>query len=186
MHSHRYANRWRRLAADGADLHGEARLIDAMAQRKSRILDAGCGTGRVGGYLAERGHTVVGVDVDPALVDYARQDFPGSTWLAGDLALLDLPAEGIDEPFDLVVAAGNVMAFLAASTRRQVLERIRAHVIASGRFVSGFGAGRGYDFGDFATDAASAGLTLTAAYSSWNLRPFTADSKFLVAVLDPV
>ena len=74
-HSHRYAARWRRLAAEGHDLDGEARMLDAMTGRGSRILDAGCGTGRVGGHLATRGHTVVGVDVDPALIDYAEADF---------------------------------------------------------------------------------------------------------------
>ncbi len=52
-------------------------MIDAMAARGSRVLDAGCGTGRVGGRLAELGHTVVGADVDPALIDYAKADFPG-------------------------------------------------------------------------------------------------------------
>ena len=53
------------MRRDGADLHGEARLIDAMLPRGARILDAGAGPGRVGGELSRRGHTVVGVDVDP-------------------------------------------------------------------------------------------------------------------------
>ena len=44
---------------------------------------------------------MVGVDVDPALIDYAKADFTGSTWLVSDLALLDLPSAGIVEPFDL-------------------------------------------------------------------------------------
>jgi hypothetical protein len=35
------------MARDGADLAGEARLIDAMVARGSGILDAGCGSGRV-------------------------------------------------------------------------------------------------------------------------------------------
>ncbi|GAA0199312.1 hypothetical protein [Glutamicibacter creatinolyticus] len=48
-HAHNYAQRWRRLAAEGSDIYGEARMIDAMAERGSRILDAGCGTGRIGG-----------------------------------------------------------------------------------------------------------------------------------------
>ncbi len=50
-HSHRYAQRWVRMAAEGADLDGEARMLDAMCARRSRILDAGCGTGRVGDFL---------------------------------------------------------------------------------------------------------------------------------------
>ena len=57
-HSEMYAQRWRNFVAEGKDIDGEARLIDAMSPRAARILDAGCGTGRVGGYLAARGHTV--------------------------------------------------------------------------------------------------------------------------------
>jgi SAM-dependent methyltransferase len=157
-HSHRYAARWRRLAAEGHDLNGEARMLDAMAARGSRILDAGCGTGRVGGRLAQLGHTVVGADVDPALIDYAKEDFPEADWYVSDPALLDLPAAGVVEPFDLVFAAGNVMGFLAPSTRVEVLNRLNAHLAPEGRLVVGFGAGRGYEFDDFFADLTTAGL----------------------------
>jgi SAM-dependent methyltransferase len=184
-HSHRYAARWRRLAAEGQDLDGEARMLDAMAGRGARILDAGCGTGRVGGHLATLGHTVVGVDVDPALVDYAKTDFPDATWLVGDLALLDLPAGGIAEPFDIVFAAGNVLGFLAPSTRVPVLENIREHLAEGGRAVLAYGAGRGYPFEDFFDDLAAAGLTLDLALSTWELHPFTETSDFLVAIARP-
>lgn len=181
-HSHRYAARWRRLAAEGNDLNGEARMLDAMAARGSRVLDAGCGTGRVGGRLAALGHTVVGVDVDPALIEYALADFPESQWFVGDLALLDLPAEGVAEPFDLVFAAGNVVGFLAPSTRVQVLENLRRHLTDAGRLVVAYGAGRGYSFDDFFADLTAAGLRLDLALSTWELHPFTAESGFLVAV----
>ena len=63
-HSRWYVQRFRQMAAQGADLAGEARLVDAMVTRGSRVLDAGCGPGRVGAELAARGHTVVGVDVE--------------------------------------------------------------------------------------------------------------------------
>jgi SAM-dependent methyltransferase len=182
QHSHRYAARWRRLAAEGHDLHGEARMLDAMAARGSRILDAGCGTGRVGGHLATRGHTVVGVDVDPALVEYAKADFPDATWLVGDLALLDLPGSGISEPFDLIFAAGNVLGFLAPSTRVPTLENLRNHLAENGRVVLSYGAGRGYPFEEFFADLTTAGLTLDLALATWVLRPFTEQSDFLVAI----
>ena len=57
-HSAWYVERFRAMAREGRDLDGEARLVDAMLPRGSRVLDAGCGPGRVGGYLHRAGHTV--------------------------------------------------------------------------------------------------------------------------------
>lgn len=48
-HSHWYIERFRAMARAGDDLAGEARFVDAMAPRGARILDAGCGPGRLGG-----------------------------------------------------------------------------------------------------------------------------------------
>lgn len=184
-HSQWYIDRFRAMERAGKDLVGEARFIDAMAARGARILDAGCGPGRVGGYLAAAGHDVVGVDVDPALIAAAEQDHPGPRWLVGDLAELDLPARGITEPFDLIVSAGNVMTFLAPSTRTQVLSRLRAHLGTGGRAVIGFGAGREYEHTEFLDDAAHAGLVPDLLLSTWDVRPFTEGSDFLVAILRP-
>ena len=185
-HSQRYIQRFRGLAAEGFDLGGEARLVDAMAGRGSRILDAGCGPGRVGAILFDRGHDVVGVDGDPELIAAAEEDHPGPAWLVGDLAELDLTASGISEPFDVIVCAGNVMAFLAASTRRDVLERRRMHLSDDGRLVTGFGAGRGYEFDSFFEDAEAAELRIDLRASSWDLRSLREDSDFLVAVLSRI
>ncbi|KNX35967.1 class I SAM-dependent methyltransferase [Luteipulveratus halotolerans] len=182
-HSSWYVERFRSLAREGADLDGEARLVDAMAERGARILDAGCGPGRVGGALHRAGHAVVGVDVDPTLIEAAEHDHPGPTWLVQDLAELDLPATGVTEPFDLVVSAGNVMTFLAPTTRARVLERLAAHLVPGGRAAIGFGAERGYLFEDFLADAERAGLVSDTLLGTWDLRPFSPDSDFLVAIL---
>ncbi len=52
-HSSWYVKRFRSMVAAGDDLAGEARFVDAMVARGARILDAGCGPGRVG--AASRG-----------------------------------------------------------------------------------------------------------------------------------
>ncbi|WP_430782894.1 class I SAM-dependent methyltransferase [Actinoplanes sp. G11-F43] len=177
-HSQWYIERFRTMAARGDDLGGEARMIDAMVPRNARILDAGCGTGRVGGHLAAAGHRVTGVDLDAELIAEARSQHPGSHWQVGDLSTINLP-----DRFDAIVCAGNVMAFAGPSQRADILRRFAEHLTGGGRAVVGFGAGRGYEFDDFIADAEKGGLFPDMLLSTWDLRPFTPSADFLVAVL---
>ncbi len=182
QHAHNYAERFRQMEANGADLLGEARFVDAMVQRNARILDAGCGPGRHAGYLAERGHDVVGVDLDPTLIAIAQAEHPGPTYFAQDLTLLDLAGHGVEAGFDAILCAGNVIAFPAPSSRRRILANLAAALAPDGRAVFGFGQGRGYEFADFLDDAAASGLVLELGLSTWDLKPFADGSNFLVAI----
>ena len=87
------------------------------------------------------------------------------------------------EGFDAIVAAGNVMTFLAPSTRRNVLDNLGAHLRAEGRIVIGFGSGRDYEYEEFFADVDAVGLRPEITLSTWDLRPFAPDADFLVAVL---
>jgi 2-polyprenyl-3-methyl-5-hydroxy-6-metoxy-1,4-benzoquinol methylase len=181
-HSQWYIERFRKMAAEGADLAGEARLLDALLAPRARVLDAGCGSGRVGAELAARGHRVVGVDADPALIDAAGADHPGPHWIVADLAVLDLAELGEPEPFDAAVLAGNVLAFVAAGSEPDVLSRIAAHVRPDGIVVAGFGLERGYPLEDFDDHCAQAGLRLEHRFATWDLRPWTSDAEFAVTI----
>lgn len=182
-HSQWYIERVRRMAAEGADLAGEARLLDAMLTRRCRVLDAGCGPGRVGAELASRGHDVVGVDADRKLIEAAQADHPGPVWLVADLTDLDLVAAGEPEPFDAAIVAGNVMPFLAPGTEQAVLSRLAAHLREDAFMVVGFGLDRGYCLSDFDAHAAGAGLHLEHRFATWDLRPWRDDAPFAVTVL---
>lgn len=181
-HSQLYIERFRTMAAEGGDLGGEARLIDAMVPPLSRILDAGCGPGRVGAVLYARGHEVVGVDVDPELIAAAKADHVGPTWLISDLCELDLSTQGQAEPFDAAVMAGNVLAFVARGTEQQVLRRIAQHLKPDGFAVVGFHTDR-YEIADFDKHLAGAGFTLEHRFATWDLRPWRPDADFAVSVL---
>jgi SAM-dependent methyltransferase len=182
-HSQWYISRFRTMDAEGVDLGGEARLLDAMAPRGARILDAGCGPGRVGARLHERGHRVVGVDADPELIAAAREDHPGVQWVVADLAVLDLSAIGIGEPFDAAVLAGNVLAFVAVGTEADVLRRIAAHLVPGGFLVIGLGTDRGYELERLDADATTAGFVIEHRFATWDLKPWHDAAAFAVSVL---
>lgn len=180
-----YVQRFRKMAADGTDLAGEARLVDAMLPRGARVLDAGCGPGRVGAALAARGHTVVGADADPVLIEAARADHPRARWLVADLSALDLPAHGEAEPFDAAVLAGNVMVYLAPGTEPLVLERIARHLRPAGFIVAGFATDREYRLAAFDADIETAGLRTEHRFATWDLGAWTPGAEFAVTVLRP-
>ena len=69
-------------------------LLDPLPP--SLVLDAACGTGRYSGYLAERGHRVVGVDRSPAMLAKARAKLPESEFREGDLEALPLESGSVD------------------------------------------------------------------------------------------
>ncbi|MEM7657764.1 MAG: class I SAM-dependent methyltransferase [Bacteroidota bacterium] len=65
------------------------------------VLDLGCGGGvPVTKYFFDKGLTVSGVDISPAMIDIARKEIPEGTFQVGDMANLDFPAES----FDLIVS----------------------------------------------------------------------------------
>lgn len=177
-HSEWYVQRFRTAAEEGTDITGEARLLDAIVPPRSRILDAGCGPGRLGAELHARGHTVVGVDVDPVLIAAAEEDHPGPTWLVADLADLELD----EEPFDAALIAGNVMVFVAPGTEADVLARVAAHVKPDGVVVAGFDLDLHYSLEAFDADLVAAGLRVEQRFATWDLRPLADDPDYAVTI----
>lgn len=175
----RYAARMERIAATGVDMHGEARFCAGLVAPAARVLDAGCGTGRVAARLAELGHRCVGVDVDESMLAVARATAE-VRWVRADLADLDLPAAGEPEPFDLVVAAGNVIPLVTPGCAAQVLARLAVHLAPDGVLVTGFGLDPGHlppgaaliPLADLDSWAASAGLGLADRYATWDSEPY--------------
>jgi 2-polyprenyl-3-methyl-5-hydroxy-6-metoxy-1,4-benzoquinol methylase len=172
-----YDERFERLAASGADVHGEAALV-ADLTRGARILDAGCGTGRVAIELAARGFHVAGLDLDPAMLASARSKAPELTWIEGDLATTCL-----DERFDVVVLAGNVLIFVAPGTEAEVVARCAEHLADGGLLVAGFQVQPG-GFDPVALDAAAgaAGLELVDRWSTWDRAPWSPTAGYQVSV----
>ena len=171
-----YDARWRAMAAQGAAVHGEVDCVMQFAP--TTVLDAGCGTGRVAIELANRGVNAVGVDLDPGMLDVARAKAPEVKWILADLVGLDL-----GQQFDIVVAAGNVMIFLAPGTEAEVVNDLTKHVVDGGRLVSGFQLGPDrLALTEYDLACAHAGLTLEHRWATWDGEPLNDHPTYAVSV----
>ncbi len=168
-----YDARWERLAAAGVGVHGEADLIESLllGAGGKTVLDAGCGTGRVAIELAARGLSVVGLDADSSMLRAARNKAPQLRWIECDL--VDADAH-LDETFDLVALAGNVMIFVDRGTEAAVIAQVAARVKAGGLVVAGFQLNTGRLTTDRYDElAAAAGLQLVDRWATWDRKPFS-------------
>lgn len=172
-----YDERWARLAASGTAIHGEVDLVAEVAPGP-RILDAGCGTGRVAVELGRRGFAVTGVDLDEPMLAEARRKAPELPWIEADLVSLALA-----ERFHAVVLAGNVLVFVDPGTEATVVARCAEHLEAGGLLIAGFQVHRdGYRPADLDDHAATAGLDLVDRWSTWDRQPFHPGGDYQVSV----
>ena len=181
-----YQRRFDDLAASGVDIHGEAAFVESLLPAPARVLDAGCGTGRVAIQLSALGYHCVGVDSDPAMISVAEQRDPGTSWVRQDISRLQLRSQS----FDVAVLAGNVIPLLAPGTLLSAVERVAAHLHPGALVVAGFGLDAAHlppgcpvtplDDYDRACDVA--GLSFLRRYSTWDRQPWQADSGYAVSV----
>ncbi|WP_232016791.1 class I SAM-dependent methyltransferase [Gordonia insulae] len=170
-----YDERWTAMAAAGQNVHGEADLVETLLAGLDgdSVLDAGCGTGRVAIELDRRGHRVVGVDADPAMLAAARRNAPHLSWVRADLADLADLAPHLSEVFDLAVLAGNVMIFVHPGTELAVLAQVTRRVRPNGLVVAGFQLTTDrISLDDYDAHAVHLGLEPVARWSTWDGRPY--------------
>jgi SAM-dependent methyltransferase len=174
-----YAAHFAELAAAGNDVHGEATLCASLVPVGARVLDAGCGTGRVAIRLAELGYECVGADNDASMLDEARSASSAVAWLQCDLADLDERA-GV---FGLVVAAGNVIPLLAPGSEPTVIGRLADRLAPGALLIAGFGLDPAHlplddaPFGLTEYDAwcSAVGLQLVQRLGTWSGEAYTDD-----------
>jgi ubiquinone/menaquinone biosynthesis C-methylase UbiE len=107
-----------------AILHSFARF--AGLPPNARVLDVGCGPGSLARYLARDGHSVIGIDADPLMVDraqYLATEVSGVTFEVGDVRSLRFP----DGAFDAALAT-NVLFLLPdpLAGLREMVRTVRA------------------------------------------------------------
>jgi SAM-dependent methyltransferase len=111
----------------------EVQIFVRYRERLSgRVLDIGCGAGRVLAYLVMLGADTHGIDLAPGMVEYCRRTVPEASVSVGDAAAL---ADSVTGQFDVVVAPDNLIDVFDHRERRRVLEGIREVVAPDGLFI---------------------------------------------------
>jgi SAM-dependent methyltransferase len=171
-----YERTYELRAAAGEDVHGEANFVTRFSPLS--LLDAGCGTGRVGRELFRRGVDVVGVDVDAEMLSTARDRCPSASWIEGDISAIRL-----GRTFDVVLMAGNVINFAMPESRQQVVENLVRHLGPGGLLINGHSIRPdGCAPAAFAAWAEAAGLELVEHWSTWEQAAFVDGSDYSLTV----
>ena len=180
-----YASKMRGLALSGTDLEVDARFVDMLAHRGSRILDIGCGIGSAVNALRQRGHDASGIDPTSAVLDVAADLFNGSWYRALSVEQMSsaiLLGEGLPGHYEVVLMSGNVPSFLSNDGLQAAFREVSRLLVAGGLFVVGTTTNVRGGPSDQNEAAALATLSLVNRFSDWHLGPFTADSSWSVGV----
>ena len=125
----RYQAKHHYVTAAGAD------LVEILApQAGERVLDLGCGTGQLSAQIAAAGAEVVGIDSSAKMIEAAREQFPGLSFVVGDARDFSFA-----EPFDAVFSNA---ALHWVKPPEAALACIAACLGQGGRFVAELGGAR--------------------------------------------
>jgi SAM-dependent methyltransferase len=83
-------------------------LRQRIGRAGGRILDIGCGTGHYCGRLAADGYAATGIDLDPKMIQVARDRYPGATFQQLDMRDIGR----LSETFAAAFCIGNTLAHL--------------------------------------------------------------------------
>lgn len=125
---------------ENADFEPDGPFFLALAQQLAgRVLELGCGTGRITIPLAQAGIPITGLDLMPPMLARAKEKAAGLPiewaieWVHGDVRTFDLGRQ-----FSLIFESGALFQHLLETADQEaMLARVRARLEPDGRFVIG-------------------------------------------------
>lgn len=111
----------------------EAALIASnRAALSGRVLELGCGGGRITGHLVEVATSVHAIDIAADMVAYCRRTYPTATFDEGDLRDLS----GFETAsWDAIVAGFNVVDVLTDAERSSYLDEMHRMLVPGGLLI---------------------------------------------------
>jgi len=108
-----------------------AGLMANIAKKGDKVLDIGCGNGRLFSFFDGRGASYVGIDNSQKLVNIAQENNPGATFMVGDALALPFSAG----EFDLAVSSAVLHHIPSKAYRQKFFQEARRILKAGGCFV---------------------------------------------------
>jgi len=116
------------LTEERADLEAAEVLGLLDLDGPSRVIDAGCGDGRIAVRLASLGHDVVAIDADPGQVGRAAR-LAAARGVDVDLRVADLTTLVVDPPADAALLWFTTFGFLSDPANAAVLDNLRRGLV---------------------------------------------------------
>jgi SAM-dependent methyltransferase len=129
---------WSRSRYVGYYSHRQLRPVEIVLLTRfaedfaGRVVELGCGAGRVTGYLAETAREVHGIDLSPPMLAAARARFPQANFIEGDIRDLSPFESG---SVDVVFGTCNILDVFEDDERRLTLQEIRRALRPGGLLV---------------------------------------------------
>ena len=104
-------------------------VFDPLVKDGMKILDIGCGNGRLFKYLADRKVEYIGIDANPRFVEIAQETYRDHSsqpkFFVGDIHSLDSTPSLADQKFDIIFGIAVLHHIPTASLRLQVLKSLK-------------------------------------------------------------
>ncbi|MBI4600309.1 class I SAM-dependent methyltransferase [Candidatus Uhrbacteria bacterium] len=98
----------------------------------ARVLDVGCGNGRLYAALKDKHITYVGVDQNPYLIEQAQERYPDARFFVGNILSLQSLPEVSGERFDIVFSVAVVCHLPSVQLRRHLIASARSLLVRDG------------------------------------------------------
>ncbi|WP_412777613.1 class I SAM-dependent DNA methyltransferase [Thalassospira lucentensis] len=97
-----------------------------------RVLELGCGTGRIAAAIAKLGISVEGLDLSEAMLEQARTNYPELTWHHANMCDFDLGRDQGQQFGLIIIPFRGLQEVTDAHDQRRALERAFAHLKPGG------------------------------------------------------